>query len=230
MSNNWIFIIQSLVSLMFVLMAFKMGKKWLVALLAVNVVLMNIFVTKQMMLFGLAATGGNVLYASIFLSTDMLAEHYGKKVALKAVRIGFFVSIFFLVMSQFILWFTPVGWDTAHGSLQTLFTLTPRIVGASMIAYLISQHLDVYLFERIKKSTKGKFLWLRNNGSTFVAQGVDSIIFTMLAFYMVPGFEQIWSIILFTWIVKLVVAVLDTPFMYLSKLKVFKPLDKEDVV
>lgn len=224
------FILQSLVSLAFVLVAFKLGKKWLIALAAVNAVLMNIFVTKQMMLFGMAATGGNVLYASVFLSTDILAEHYGKKVAFKAVRIGFFASVFFLVMSQFILMYTPAEWDFAHGSLATLFTLAPRIVAASMAAYLLSQHLDVFLFEKIKKQTGGKLLWLRNNLSTFTSQGIDSIVFVLLAFYGVAGFENIWQIILFTWLVKIVVAALDTPFIYLSKMKMFRPLDAEDKV
>ena len=65
-------------------------------------------------------------------------------------------------------------------------------------------------------------LWLRNNGSTFVSQFVDSAIFTLLAFYGVPGFEEIWSIILFTWFIKIIVAVLDTPFIYLSKMRFFE--------
>lgn len=223
MSNEAFFIIQSLISLTFALFAFRMGKKWLIAFLAVNVVLMNIFVLKQMDLFGLAATGGNVLYATVFLCTDLLAEHYGKKEAIRAVRIGFFASIVFLVMTQFILKFAPNDWDFAQGAFETIFTLSPRIVAASMATYLVAQHLDVYLFDKIKKKTKGKMLWLRNNGSTFVSQFVDSAMFTMLAFYGVPGFEAIFEIIIFTWIIKIIVAALDTPFMYLSKMRFFEP-------
>ena len=225
MSNETLFIVQSLISLMFALFAFKMGRKWLIAFLAVNVVLMNIFVLKQMTLFGMAATGGNVLYATVFLCTDLLAEHYGKKEALRAVRIGFFASVFFLVMTQFILKFMPNDWDFAQGSFETIFTLSPRIVGASMATYLVSQHLDVHIFHKIKKMTGGKLLWLRNNGSTFVSQFVDSAMFTLLAFYGVPGFEAIFQIIIFTWIIKIMIAVLDTPFMYLSRLPFFESGD-----
>ena len=214
MSNELLFIIMSLVSLGFVLLAFRLGRVWLIGLICADVILMNIFVVKGIYLFGLAATGGNVLYASIFLATDLLCEHYGQKEAMRAVRIGFFVSIFFLVMSQFILKFIPADYDFANQAMKTLFTLTPRIVLGSMIAYLVSQHLDVWLFSKIKQKTQGKMLWLRNNGSTFISQLIDSIIFTVIAF---AGVYPLLQLILFTYIIKIIVAVLDTPFIYLSK-------------
>jgi len=222
--NEILFILMSLVSLGFMLIAFRLGKAWVMGMIVVCVILMNIFVTKGMYLFGLAATGGNVLYASIFLATDLLAEHYGKKTATRAVRIGFLASLFFLVMSQFILWFEPADFDFAQSALKTIFSLTPRIVIASLIAYLISQHLDVWLFHKIKEKTKGKHLWLRNNGSTWISQAVDSVIFTLIAFLGV--FPDIWQIILFTYIIKIIVAALDTPFIYLSKQFLPKELKK----
>ncbi len=215
MSNSTLFILMALTSLSFVLIAFRLGKVWLISLITANVVMMNIFVVKGMYIFGLAGTGGNVLYASIFLATDILCEHYGKQEAVKAIRIGFFVSLFFLLMSQFILWFKPADYDIAQSAMLTLFTLTPRIVLGSMIAYLISQHLDVYLFQRIKEKTKGKHLWLRNNGSTFISQLIDSVIFTTIAF---SGVYPVIPLIIFTYIIKLIVAVIDTPFIYLSKI------------
>lgn len=219
LTNEVLFILMSLTSLGFVLIAFRLGKSWLIGLVSAQAVLMNIFVIKGMYLFGLAATGGNVLYASIFLATDLLGEHYGKKAANQAVRVGFFVSIFFLVASQFILKFIPADYDIAQGAMQTLFTLVPRIVIASMVAYLISQHLDVWSFDKIKKLTNGKYLWLRNNGSTMTSQLVDSIIFTLIAFWGV--YPNLVQLILFTYIIKIVVAAIDTPFIYLSK--VLKP-------
>lgn len=222
--NEVYFILMSLVSLGFMLLAFRLGKSWVIGMIAVNAVLMNIFVIKGMYLFGLAATGGNVLYASIFLGTDLLAEHYGSKEARKAVMTGFFASVFFIVMSQFILKFIPADYDFAQDAFKTIFTLTPRIVAGSMIAYLISQNLDVWLFHRIKEKTGGKYLWLRNNGSTWVSQAIDSITFTLIAFWGV--FPDIWQIILFTYIIKIIVAAIDTPFLYLSKRLLPKELKK----
>ena len=226
MFNNLWYLFFTVVTLSTVLLAFKLGRAWLTSLIAVSVVLMNIFVLKQMTLFTLAVTGGNILYSSIFLSTDLISEHYGKKESIRAVRIGFFVSIFFVIASQFILHFQPNEFDFAQNSFETLFTLTPRIVAASMTAYLISQHLDVYVFHFLKSKTKDRYLWLRNNGSTFVSQAVDSVTFTLLAFYGVFANQVIWQIILFTYLLKLIVAVIDTPFIYLSKLKIMKPMDK----
>ena len=215
MHNEILFILEALVSLSFVLLAFRLGKPYLIGLIAADVILMNIFVVKGMYLFGWAATGGNVLYASIFLATDILCEHWGQKEATRAVRVGFFVSLFFLAMSQFILKFIPADYDIAQGALETLFTLTPRIVLGSMAAYLVSQHLDVWLFHKIKEKTGDKMLWLRNNGSTFVSQLVDSVIFTVIAF---AGVYPLLELIVFTYIIKIIVAVLDTPFIYLARI------------
>jgi len=216
MFNEVLFVLMSLTSLSFVLIAFRLGKTWLVGLICAQAVLMNIFVVKGMYLFGLAATGGNVLYASIFLATDLLSEHYGKKYANQAVRVGFFASLFFLVTSQFIIKFIPADYDIAQNAMSTLFSLTPRIVFGSLTAHLIAQHLDVWSFEKIKKLTRGKYLWLRNNGSTMTSQLIDSVIFTLIAFWGV--YPNLVQLILFTYIIKIVVAAIDTPFIYLSKI------------
>ena len=102
MSNELIFILQTGVGLTFTLVAFRMGLSWLYGYIAVCIVLANIFVTKQITLFGIAATGGNVVYGAVFLATDLLTEHYGKKEARQAVFIGFFSAVFYTIMSQMI--------------------------------------------------------------------------------------------------------------------------------
>lgn len=227
MSNDVIFIVQILIGLSFTLIAFKIGFHWLLALIAVQAVLMNIFVLKMMNIFTLEVTGGNVLYASIFLGTDIICEHLGKDKARQAVWIGFAASIFFVVMSQIIILYTPSILDEGrflHNTLATIFTTTPRIVIASMASYLISQHLDISIFNFIKKLTKGKLLWLRNNASTMVSQLIDTIFFTFVGLYgIVANAENVWQIILFTYVIKVIIALLDTPFIYLSKTKLFRP-------
>ena len=134
MFNSVWFIAWTLVCLAFVLVAFRLGKSWLFGMVVANAILANIFVIKGMTLFGLAATGGNAGYASIFLATDLLAEHYGPRTARRAVFLGFFASIFFMVGSQFILKFQPADYDIAQEAFSTIFALTPRIVIGSMIA------------------------------------------------------------------------------------------------
>lgn len=221
MPNEGIFFLQVFLSLLAVLLACRMGYAFLVGLIGAQVVLMNLFVLKQMELFGLAVTGGNVLYASIFLTTDMISEHFGKREAHRAVWLGFGVSAFFVIMSQLILLYRPGAEDFAQGAMTTLFSLTPRIVFASMLAYLVSQHLDVRLFEKIGHLTRGRWLWLRNNLSTGTSQLVDTVIFTLVAFWGI--LPHLVDIMLFTYIVKIIVALLDTPFIYLSTHRWLRP-------
>ena len=236
MSNELIFVIQTLLGLAVVLGAFRMGRTWLYGLIAVNYVLANIFVTKTITLFGFEATGGNVLYGAIFLSTDLLSEYYGKDAARKGVFIGLAATIFYLIMSQFMLAFeaSPNDWGPAEG-MKSIFGFAPSIVIASVIAYLTSQLHDVWAFHLWKEKFEGKYLWLRNNLSTIVSQLLDSVTFALLAFSVLPRIFMnpdgilpmavVWQIVLTTYVLKLLVAGIDTPFIYLSRR--FQPGESE---
>ncbi len=226
MSNELLFIIQTIIGLAFTLVAFSMGRNWLYGYIAVCIVLANIFVTKQITLFGIPATGGNVLYGSIFLATDLLAEHFGKREARQAILLGFGAALFYLIMSQFILKFSPSpdDWGAAEG-MATIFDFAPAIVLASLMAYLISQFHDIWAFHWIREKTGGRYLWLRNNGSTWVSQLIDSVVFSILAFLVLPilfpsaealPFDIVVGIIISTYFLKILVAAIDTPFIYLS--------------
>ena len=92
-----------------------------------------------------------------------------------------------------------------------VLALTPRITIAGFVAYVISQHHDVWAFHFWKRKTKGKHLWFRNNISTIVSQLLDSVIFISIAFY---GVFPILPLILGQWVVKIIIALIDTPFMY----------------
>lgn len=222
--NELLFIGFGLFLLSLNLIAFRLGRAYVFALVAVYAVLMNIFVTKQFDLFGLAVTGGNALYGALFLLTDLLSEHYGKKQALKAVGIGFAASVVFVVATQVLLAFTPNEADYTQDAMQTLFSVTPRILFGSMLAYIIAQTLDVWLYHRIRVWSGEKWLWLRNNGSTLISQLVDTFIFTavgLTAFAWLPieGIippELFWPVFGATYALKILMALLDTPFMYLS--------------
>lgn len=222
LSNNILYLTWIIIDLSILLTAFYIwGKIGIIAIISSNIVLMNIFVLKGMILFGLPATGGNVLYASIFLSTDILEEYFGEKEARKAVFIGFFISLIFFIATTFILAFKPAEWDIYHPAMKKLFTPAWRIIGASMLAYLISQNLDVTTYGWLKKIAP-KHLWLRNNGSTCSSQIVDTIVFCSAAFIGVYNTKILMGIIASTYLLKLIVAIIDTPFIYLSKLLVRK--------
>ncbi len=221
--NELYFFLWTFVVVGIVLLGFRAGKAALYGIIAVYIVLANIFVLKQITIFGLAATGGNSLYGAIFLATDLFSEYWGKKEARKAVFFGWFVAFGFLVATQVFLLFQPSVDDFAHESMNTLFSITPRIVIASLIAYLLSQTHDVWAFHFWKDKTGGKFLWIRNNASTWVSQLIDSAVFSFVAFWGLFDTSIVLQIALTTYFLKIIVAVIDTPFLYLSR--VFKPVE-----
>ena len=222
MQNSLIYFLWILVDLSLLLTGFMLwGKYGVTAIIASNVVIMNLFVLKGITLFSLDATGGNVLYASIFLGTDIISEYYGPGEARKAVFIGFFISIFFLIASRFILMFEPAPWDIYHPAMKQLFTPVWRITAASMAAYILSQNFDVVTYAWLKKKLPDH-LWVRNNGSTWASQIIDTCVFCIAAFAGVYEVKIIFGIVLSTYILKIIVAAVDTPFIYLSKVIVRK--------
>jgi len=215
-SNELLFVVWTLIVVSGVLVAFRFGRIGLFGIIGIYIILANIFVLKQISLFGLAATGGNALYGAIFLATDLLNEHYGRKEAQRAVWFGWISALIFLVASQFFLMFAPSVDDFVDPAMKTMFSLTPRIVIGSLVAYLISQTHDVYAFSAWKKRTNGRYLWLRNNASTVVSQLIDSVIFSFIAFWGVFPTSVVLEIALTTYLLKIIVAAIDTPFIYLS--------------
>ena len=220
MSNELIFIITVIIYLGSVLILYKLfGKNGLFAFAIFGTILGNIAVCKCVDIFGLSTTAGNVLYASTFLVTDILSEKYGKKDAQKAVKYSFTIMLLWLLGTQLILQFTPNANDYINDSLKVVFGLVPRITIASLIGFICSQNIDVFLYHFIWKKTgdnKSK-LWLRNNGSTLISQAIDTVIFTFLAFWGTYPTNVFFSILITTYLFKALVAVIDTPFIYIAR-------------
>lgn len=215
--NNLLWVAFVLVDLSLALLVYRLlGKLGLYAVIVASVITANIQVLKTVQLFGLVATLGNVLYGSIFFSTDILSEIYGKQAARRGVWLGFLGMLSMTLWMQIGLAFVPDLSDFAQDSLSTIFGLMPRVAAGSLIGYLVSQHHDVFAFHFWKDRTKGRFLWLRNCASTMVSQAVDSLIFCTIALWGVfPG--AVWlQILATTYVLKWFVAVADTPFIYLA--------------
>lgn len=220
MSNELIFIITVLLYLGSVLVLYKFfGKNGLYAFAIFGTLLGNIAVCKCIDLFGLSTTAGNVLYASTFLVTDILSEKYGKKAATRAVAYSFSIMVLWLLGSQLILMFTPNANDYIHQSLTAVFGLVPRITIASLLGFVCSQNIDVFLYHFIwnKTGDTNAKLWMRNNGSTLISQAIDTVIFTTVAFWGTYPTNVFFSILITTYLFKAVVAVLDTPFIYIAR-------------
>ncbi len=225
MSNEIIWLAFALTDLSLALVMFRFfGATGLYGLIVCNLLLCNIQVLKTVELFGLTTTLGNILYASVFFATDLLGERYGKAHAKRAVYLGFGTLLMAMVAMQFALLFTPAPSDFADEHLQVIFGFLPRVAVASLCAYLVSQLHDVWSFHYWKERTNGRHLWLRNNASTLVSQLLDSAIFCSIAFIGVFPWDVWWQILLSTYFIKVLVAMLDTPFLYLARR--IKPLDE----
>ena len=161
----------------------KHGPEYIIGLYAGMVVIANILANKIVIFLFWEVDAGTIVYSSIFLLTDMLSEFYGKKTAKKAVWAGFFANIILAISVWIAVVWQPSGnWPNQEAFAATLGN-TGRIVFASMVAFIISQHHDVWAYSFWKRMTKGKHLWLRNNLSTITSQLLDTIIFVTIAFY-----------------------------------------------
>ena len=161
----------------------------------------------------LAASATALAYALSFPITDYVAEIYGRRTANKIVVAGFIAVVLAVIFYQFALYAPGAPFFEAQDDFESVFSLTPRILAGGLAAYLVSQFLDVWLFHKIRAATKGRFLWLRNLGSTLVSQFIDTVIFITIAFYGV--FDALLPIIIGQYIIKIMIAFLDTPFVYL---------------
>ena len=211
------------------------GKTGLYVYIAVAIIGANIQVLKAVK-FGLyddPVALGTILFSSTFLCTDILAEHYGAPAARRGVAIGFSSLLLFNIIMILNLGFQPMTPEVAgedmswalpnHGHMLALFSPTPALFASGMIAYLASQFHDVWLFSLLKRTTGGRFLWLRNNASTAISSLIDNTIFSVLAWIVFAGDPLPWGTVVMTYIrgtywLRLVVALFDTPIMYLARL------------
>lgn len=199
------------------------GKNGLFCISAIATVLANIEAIILINAFGMEQTLGNVLFASTFLVTDILSECEGKKEANKAVYLGVFSSMFFLLLSQSWMKYIPSQNDLVHDSVCTVFANTPRLIIASLAVYAISQLFDVWLYHKWwefterKFGNKRKFLWLRNNGSTLISQILNTSLFTLFAFWGTYDAKTLLSIFLSSYVIYVFTSIIDTPAVYIAR-------------
>ena len=170
---------------------------------------------------------GTILFASTFLCTDILSEYFDKKKAKKNILIGFVSFLFVTILMLFTIGFKPAEEDFIQESIVNIFTPMPRFFIASMIAFIVSQYFDVWFYNFLKKYTKNKNLWLRNNLSTVASSLIDNSVFSLLAWIVLnPNPETFYNVIMIyifgTYLLRIFIAFLDTPFLYLAKLLILK--------
>lgn len=219
MYNLILGVIFALVNFGLFLLCYRLfGRMGLYAWVGVATVLANIQVVKTIEMFGLVMTLGNTIYASIYLTSDLLNEKYGERAAKKAVWFGFFTLIATTIIMQLVIRFDPTETDIAQPSLKTLFELMPQLALGSLCAYLLSQFVDVKIYSWLKKKCpRPNQLWIRNNGSTMISQLLDSLTFCTIAFWGLYPLDVWAEILLTTYLIKFVVSAASTPVLYIAR-------------
>ncbi|MFD2672636.1 queuosine precursor transporter [Marinicrinis sediminis] len=194
------------------------GRQGIFAWIGFATVIANIQVLKTIEVLGIITTLGNTVYTTIYMATDLLNEKYGPRQAKKAVWFGFFTLIASTIIMQLALRFDPQETDFAQESLETIFGLLPRIAAGSLLAYAVSQLIDVKLFTWIKsRYPHRKQLWMRTIGSTGVSQFLDTLVFCTIAFAGVYTMDVWLQILLTTYGFKLLISVVSTPVLYAAR-------------
>ena len=160
-------------------------------------------------------SAGILPYPLTFLVTDLISELYGQKKANLVVFSGFVASVFVLMFLWLGSQFSAISGSIVDDiTYDSVFQNAWRLIAASMVAYLFAQFVDVRIFHFWKRLTKGKHLWLRNNGSTIASQLIDTALVVCILFVGVWESDQIYSAILDGWLFKMLMAFIDTPIIY----------------
>jgi uncharacterized integral membrane protein (TIGR00697 family) len=176
---------------------------------------------------------GTVLFATTFTVSDILTEHFGPKSAQMALKLSFTAQVLMTAFMMITLIYPSAGSDIkglgedgliinpVQYAMFILFMPSVRLLAASLIAYFISQMLDIYLFKLIKDLTHKKFLWLRFNVANMVSGLVDNIIFSVLAWVLlnpnpVTFHTLVFTYILGTYAARVLVSITSTPVIYLT--------------
>lgn len=212
----WLFTV--ILDLFVTLLLYKLfGKKGLYAIIIFNIMLSNLQGPKLTVIFGMETSLGVILYSSIYFATDLLSEKYGRKEAQGAVLLGFIISVIMVMMIFISLLFLPSETAYAknvHDAMSVLFNFTPIFVFGSLFVYLITQSVDIWIFHFIKKKTNGRHLWLRNNASTILSQGLDTVLYALIVWAPIVGFWKALSLAMSKYVIKILIALIDTVFLY----------------
>lgn len=161
-----------------------------------------------------SADAGSLTFPIAYIVGDVLTEVYGFKIARRVIWLGFICNLFAVGVYQLALQFPTHNEPAFDAGMEMVFSNTPRILLASMSAYLVGSFINAALMSRLKVLTQGKHLWVRTIGSTIAGQGLDTVVFVLIAFGGVFPREIVWEMIYTNWIIKIGIEVLATPITY----------------
>jgi uncharacterized integral membrane protein (TIGR00697 family) len=185
------------------------------ALFVTCLLLSNIIAGKLIVILHWAVPAAIVIFPITYLFGDVLTEVYGFKKTRLVIWTGFAMNFFMVAIFWLVIILKYPSFFKEQTSYKTVLAMTPRIVLASLIAYLFGEFINSTVLSVMKKRTKGRWLWTRTIGSTIAGQGIDSLIFISIAFSFTYPWGIVFQMILVQWILKTAYEIIATPFMYL---------------
>jgi queuosine precursor transporter len=213
--NELIFFVHVAVVMLAVLGAVRLGREALIAIIALQAVIANLFVIKQITLFGMHVTSGDVYIVGSMLGLNLLQEFHGQESVRKSIWISFGALLFLGVMGQFQLLYRPNAHDFTQEGFEMLLSPQPRILFASLAAFFVVQQLDMRLFSWLKQRFARVPLALRSGTSLAICQTVDTILFAFLGLFGMVS--NVGHIILICLIVKFTIIACMTPLTGLAR-------------
>lgn len=213
--NEVIFFTQTFLIAVFALGALRLGPAALTAWVAVQALVANLFVLKQITLFGFHVTASDAFAIGSILGLNLLQEYYSKEEANRATWTCFFFMLFFTVVSQLHMLYIPSLHDTTQSAFVEILSLSPRLLVASMSVFFIVQQIDVHLFAFLKNVVPKASFALRSGISLVISQFLDTFLFSIGGLYGIV--TSIIDIILLSFMIKLIVIFCFTSFVRLAK-------------
>jgi uncharacterized integral membrane protein (TIGR00697 family) len=200
----------------------------LVALFVAVLLISNIASTKFLTLWVFTFDGGTILFPLSYIFGDILTEVYGFRRSRRVIWLGFISALLMSLILYLVQILPPAAdWPNQH-AYESLLGFIPRIVLASLIAYFLGEFTNSISLSLLKIRTKGRFLWVRTILSTIIGEGIDTMVFCMIAFYGTLPNNVLWTVIVSNYIFKCSVEVLFTPVTYMI-VNILKKKEKVDV-
>ncbi len=213
--NEILFLVHVIAVVGFGLASLKMGKTALTAWVALQAVLANLFVIKQICFFHFHVTCSDVFAIGSVFGLNLLREYYGKEAAKKALWACFSAMVFFVAMAQLHLLYKPSPYDTAHQAFEMILSSSPRLLFASLAVFFIVQQIDLRLFGYLKEKFFRVPLSIRNAFSLATTQFLDTFLFSIFGLWGLVA--SLSDIILVSFLIKLLVIALMSPLIHFSK-------------
>lgn len=175
----------------------------------------NIIAVKLVEISGLVLPAGTIIFPISYIFADVLTEVYGYQQARRVIWLGFFCNLI-VVLAMWIAQRLPPSsfWD-GQRAYERILGYTPRLLAASFLAYLVGEFANSFVLAKMKIATKGRWLWTRTIGSTLVGEGLDSLVFIILAFAGSMPTAALLLACVTQWLVKSSYEVVATPLTYI---------------